>query len=285
MLNRIHKALIRRLPRPRALLEVPVRFGTHTFRSPVINGEFCDVSEAWMTGLLGIMLPRRGGTFIDAGVNLGQTLLAVKGIDPARTYLGFEPNPQCFAYCELLVRLNEMTGVTLVPVGIGAETKIARLQLYGSGGTDPAASLVDGFRPGETVTGIKMVPVFTYNEVARAVTTGTLGIVKIDVEGAESEVLAGMSEAIARDRPWISVEILPCYRADNTERIARQQTIEALMQRLDYRLMRVRKSADGAFGGLEPIEEIGIHGEIARSDYVFCPREDQQALLAAAAAA
>jgi FkbM family methyltransferase len=65
----------------------------------------------------GLMTARKG-TFVDVGMNLGQTLLAAKAIDPARHYIGFEPNPHCFAYCEQLTQLNQLPNVSLVPIGL-----------------------------------------------------------------------------------------------------------------------------------------------------------------------
>ncbi len=281
--QRLHKAFLRRLPRPRVLAEASVQFGPRSFRAPVVDGSFCDVSEPWMIGLLAALLPQRQGTFIDVGMNVGQTLLAAKAVDRRRAYVGFEPNPQCFAYCERLVRLNALPAVTLVPAAVGTRSQIARLQLYGDNGTDPAASLVQGFRPGEPVLGEKLVPVFSYAEVAATLGLEGLGLVKIDVEGAESDVLTAMEPALATDRPWIVIEILPCYRPDNTDRLTRQKNIEELLQRLDYRILRVRKNAAGAFAGIEPIDEIGIHADLSKCDYVLCPRADEAALIQASA--
>ena len=58
--------------------------------------------EPWMLQNLVQIAEQAEGTFVDVGVNLGQTLLAVKSIGEDWDYLGFEPNPCCLFYTCLL---------------------------------------------------------------------------------------------------------------------------------------------------------------------------------------
>jgi FkbM family methyltransferase len=263
---------------------VPVEVAGRKFRTPVIYGSNSDLSEPWMIELQKGLMSRKKGVFLDVGMNLGQTLLVVKAIEPARPYVGFEPNPQCFAYCEQLVQLNRLTNVTLVPVGLSSSNHIACLQLYSRSGTDSTASVVEDFRPTQPVTSIKSVALFSFADVSKALSIGEIGIIKIDVEGAEWDVLQSMELALGTARPWIVIEILPCYNSENTKRIARQKSIEAMLDRLDYRIMRIGKDPAGRLQRLEPIEAIGIHGEVPLSDYVFYPRQDFNELIAAVGA-
>ena len=113
---------------------------------------------------------------------------------------------------------------------------------------------------------------------------GPIGIVKIDTEGAESEILNAMRDTIATHQPWIVTEVLPPYKAENTARIARQNVIETLLNELDYRILRIGKSAGGRLSGLSKIEGFGVHADIAMSDYVFVPAQDVEAVTALARA-
>jgi hypothetical protein len=55
--------------------------------------------------------------------------------------------------------------------------------------------------------------------------------------------------------------------------------VEAMLRRLDYRILRIGKSLQGKLGHLQPIQTIGIHGDISMSDYVLCPQEDVDRVL------
>lgn len=270
--DRIWKRVARAVPKTENWLTVPVRVNGRQFDAPVLNKTYCQVTEPWMVQLLGRLLPKRKGTFVDVGMNLGQTLLIAKALEHDRPYIGFEPNPHCFTYCERLVQQNQIKHATLVPVGLGKETGLARLQLYSDSPVDQSASLVENFRPGQQIVGEELVPVFRFEDVLQVVDLENIGIVKIDVEGGELGVLESMSTALRKWQPWIVVEILPSYSEDNVDRVDRQKTIEQLMDELDYLLLRIYKSSENQFSGLKEITSIGIYDEIALSDYVFIPK-------------
>ena len=99
------------------------------------------------------LLPVQAGTFCDCGVNIGhRRLISVKKADPARRYIGFEPNPECVAYVEKLISLNQLSNVLIVPVGLASPGSARNLQLYHGTTSDPSASLVVRIsRPGETM--------------------------------------------------------------------------------------------------------------------------------------
>jgi hypothetical protein len=86
----------------------------------------------------------------------------------------------------------------------------------------------------------------------------------------ELEVLQALQLIIDRDLPMILIEVLPCYSADKTGRIARQEQTEALLRDGGYRLERVIKHS-ARLGELQPIESIGIHDDLAMCDYVAVP--------------
>lgn len=233
----------------------------------------CEVIEPWMYDLLSRLLPEKPGAFLDVGVNLGQTLIAVKACEPDRHYVGLEPNPHCVAYAEQLIRMNGLADCLIVPVGLGAEAGLRRLQLY-AGSFDPSASLVENFRPEHAIHSLKIVPVFSFPALEQALRLSALGVVKIDVEGGEAEILCSMREALQRDKPWLIVEILPCWNAEHVERIERQQTIEQLLDDIGYIKLRILRGPDGHLQHLSPVARIGIHENLDWSDYLLCPGDD-----------
>ncbi len=280
-LRSFHKRLLRCLPRHERLFTASIEIADKVFLAPKINGSMCDVSEPWMVQLLGRLLPFRRGTFCDCGVNIGQTLVSVKAADPSRRYVGFEPNAECVAYVEKLVAVNQLENVVIVPVGLAETAGLRKLQLYHGKTSDPSASLVENFRPGEFVETVKLVPVMRFADIEKLLDLADLGLVKIDVEGSEAEVIASMRDALGRFRPWLIVEVLPCYTVSNLPRLERQHRIENMMRAAEYALFRIVKEASGSLRGLIELREIGVHGRIEFSDYVFCPREDIPSLAAA----
>ena len=238
----------------------------------------CEPSENWMRDVLEALVPARGGTFLDVGVNLGQTLLFLKSVSPATRYVGVEPNPLCVAYAERMAELNSIEDFLIIPVGVGREPGILQLQLFHGKSVDSSASIIADFRPDQPVSHKMCVPIFPYSDVEKAAQLRDLGIVKIDVEGAEAEVIESMADAIRAHSPWILVEILPCYSSENLQRLNHQMVIEALLQSLNYDILRILKNPDGSLDRFQLVQEIGIHGDISLSDYLLCPKSARASL-------
>ncbi|MDA7977264.1 MAG: hypothetical protein MPJ50_00680 [Pirellulales bacterium] len=124
-----------------------------SYKIPLTGGlgdENLQLSEPWMTETLRRALPQCSGVFVDVGVNLGQTLIKLKCLEPERNYLGFEPNPACVSYVNRLIAANDYRGARLIPAGLFDANTVLELELYG-GEVNSAASLVEGFRPAKTV--------------------------------------------------------------------------------------------------------------------------------------
>jgi hypothetical protein len=108
------------------------------------------------------------------------------------------------------------------------------------------------------------------------------GVVKIDVEGAELEVLSGMRRYLSRCRPLVICEVLPPFGPGKVgvahERHAR---LAALLGEAGYAPSRIVKDeAQRAVAGLTPVAAFPDQVLDARtstrtrqSDYLFVPRE------------
>jgi hypothetical protein len=154
------------------------------------------------------------------------------------------------------------------PAGLAANTGVADLEIPSSSPLGSAGSAVPGFRPSERIRIRKAVILLALESLPADIFTPDVAFVKIDVEGGELEVLKTLLPIIKRDRPIIMIEILPCYSVDRTERVARQEAVEALLAGCGYRLQRVLKTSDDRLKTLDPVERIGIHGDLALCDYV-----------------
>ena len=224
-----------------------------------------------MIDLLANVLQKRSGAFLDVGVNVGQTLAKVKALDPDREYIGFEPNPTCVSYVQNLINANAFKNCTLIPVGLFSKDCVLSLDFYSDHPEDSSACMVDNFRPDNKIYSRAFVPVFQFNSLTSILTEKSVGIVKIDVEGAELEVVKSLLDLIRRDKPIILIELLPVYSVDNTFRKDRQDELEQIFADIDYAILRVEKTASNTYAGLNRIDEIEIHSDLSRCDYVILP--------------
>lgn len=250
-------------------------------RIPAICGISCDVTEPWMTEVLARLLPGRSGMFLDVGANVGQTLVKVKAIDLSREYIGFEPNPSCVFYLTELCLANRYADCTIIPVGLFTEDAVLALDIFSDALTDSAASVIKDFRPNQPARSRIFVPVFRYAAVAGILAGKPVAFIKIDVEGAELEVVRTLEEVIRRDKPWILIEILPVYSEENTSRRSRQEELERFLFDLEYAMLLVEKTTDGGCSGLREIATLGIHSDLSRCDYLLVPWSDVRSVLEA----
>ena len=261
----------------RVNFKTSITLNNKNFNIPIINemglGNFLDLSEPWMLHILKRLIahPDYKKTFIDVGVNLGQTLIKVKSVAPSIHYVGFEPNPVCVYYVNELIAANRFTNTEIIPVGIGDRSSVLKLKLYNNSDVDSSASIVEGFREESSVTKIINVPFFKYSDLSTD-KEFHIGIIKIDVEGAELEVIRGFKCKIELDRPIILVEILPVYNRENLLRISRQENIQKILNELDYKILRVIKM-DNRFNKVQEISEFGIHSGLNFCEYILTPSE------------
>lgn len=206
------------------------------------------------------------------GVNIGQTLLKLKSIDQSREYYGFEVNPSCIAYLKELVRINGLQNTHILPFGLSDKTGISKLQFYYDNEVDVTASIISGFRPNDHVVKSEYVILSRLDDI-ELVSQNNIGILKIDVEGAELEVLSGAQKTLEHNRPVIIIEILPSYSEANLNRINRQNQIGSIFNDMNYSLFRIDKDNKNHFGGLTSFDSFQVDGNISRSDYILFPEE------------
>jgi FkbM family methyltransferase len=231
--------------------------------------------ENHLDAIIEATFARLPGSFLDVGVNLGQTLVKVKTIDRDRRYIGFEPNPSCCHYASRLIELNRFTDCTLVPVGLHESAGVLPLHLR-FGDDDPTATMA--FEPGLLdVATTRCVAVSRGDDVLAALDVEAIALLKIDVEGVELEVLRGLSGTIERLQPVIVCEILPERDADGNvvatvskpTLLKRAQAMSTLLAEAGYAIGRL----DDA-GRVTAVPDIEQHLEVGPGDtfdFVFMP--------------
>lgn len=247
-------------------------------RIPLLGGVGWDnifMAERWMGELLQLMLGLRPrGTFVDIGVNVGQTLIKLKRLESGRPYVGFEPNPVCVNYLSVLVRENRFDDAQIVPVGIFDQPALLELLSPDEGDTAAgnASVMRTLHRRGRKSAEGQWVALLPFELAASTLGLDEISILKIDVEGAEVFVLQSLENLVSRSRPPIILEVLPQHTAEATrEKNARLMEIFA---RWNYRLLRVRKDAeDQRVVGMDEVADIGPNTDRQGWDYLVIPAE------------
>lgn len=155
-------------------------------------------------------------TVWDVGAHIGYHALALSRLaGSSGRVVAFEPNPRVRPILEATVRRNGgvPAEIRVTPVALGSETGAGRLRFaesaHGAGssgahleGVEPPLdeSAYRSFRTGE-------VRVMRGDDFAGAHEAEAPDVLKIDVEGAEGDVLAGCSGLLERRGPCVIVEV------------------------------------------------------------------------------
>jgi FkbM family methyltransferase len=220
----------------------------------------------WKTELVRRLSGDRDGIFVDVGANVGQTLIDHFVAGRPQGYLGFEPNPECAGFLQHIVWLNRLKNHTIVPAALADHPKIARI-LIPEGDT---ASGTLGTKPGHQTKQAEVVCV-DFELVRERIGVPTVALAKIDVEGAELEVLKGMLTTIQEQLPPVICEVLYFDILDQGYH-ARIAELNRLLTDLDYRIFRVLKRGR-MFAGFQNLEELPVGQwtpeNAEQCDYVF----------------
>ena len=144
-----------------------------------------------------------GAVVVDAGANIGvNTVYAAQRVGRGGTVIAVEPAADNLAVLRDNVARNHLTNVTIAPVAAGHRSGERSFYLRGD------VSAVNSFYQESvyaTVTGMVSVRVEPLDTLVK----GEADLVKIDVEGAELDVLAGMSRLLRSPTIHLIVEWHP----------------------------------------------------------------------------
>lgn len=173
-------------------------------------------AEGFLAGVCAMLRP--GDLALDLGANMGvvTAVLAATGAD----VVAFEPDP--FAFATLQEKFDGQQNVTLVQaaVGVGSGTvRLMRADNFGENaeGASVKSTILDGGRRIDAGNAIEVplidFPAFVRDRVAER---GRIAFVKMDIEGAELDIL----EAMDRDALFANIG---CLVAETHERKFRDQ--------------------------------------------------------------
>ncbi|MGH7807777.1 MAG: FkbM family methyltransferase [Thermodesulfobacteriota bacterium] len=150
-----------------------------------------------------IVSDQRPALFLDVGANYGthSVLFLSAGIP----VIAFEPNPSCSAHFQAICKLNGLSG-RWEQVAIGSEVGEIEL-VYPEKDTwlgSVSSNVIPSLKESGDVTSLR-VPVKNLDYYLNDIPRGKV-LIKIDVEGYESEVLKGASRVLRDCMPTIIFE-------------------------------------------------------------------------------
>jgi FkbM family methyltransferase len=179
---------------PRVALDLRTEHGRRVFAYG-----FCEPAARAMEQLL-----RPGDVVIDGGANIGLfTLFAAALVGARGRVVACEPSPTTMELLRANVDYNRLEWVQLHEVAIAEKRGRLAMRVFepGSGYSSFAPLSAEGASDVE-------VEVTTLDELARCA-GGGVGLVKLDVEGAELRALRGATGLLAGSRPDFIVELEP----------------------------------------------------------------------------
>lgn len=244
------------------------------FKIPILGSlgmSNLSVSEKWMIDVLKIILQIDSLKFIDVGANIGQTLLKLRSIDKDIEYIGFEPNPNCIFYLRTLIKKNSIKNTVLVPIGISTKNELGELSFYIKNPTDSSASILENFRENKILRK-ELISLFDVKSIKNKINLNNMSFLKVDVEGAELEVIESFKDEIKNHNPFILLEILPVYNInENADRYERQNKLLSILKNLNYSIFSIIKTKEQLLS-LKEINTIEVHSNINDCDYLFVPK-------------
>ena len=139
----------------------------------------------------------RGKTVFDVGANAGfYTLAFSRLVGPKGNVFAFEPLGR---NCDKLLNHLTLNGIENAKVVQCAVADCDGFTAFQIGNSDFAGKLA--------TSGRHVVPVFSLDSITERLTHQTPYLVKIDVEGAEAEVLKGADKVLAKSRPKLLIAI------------------------------------------------------------------------------
>jgi len=170
----------------------------------------CDIyygftQESWDYSLFMATL-KPGDIVVDIGANFGMyTLGAAKRLVSGGKVLAFEPDARSMSLLKENIRLNKFENlVTCLDVCVGSYD--GKVDFFAA--ADPSFSGIYDTNRSET-TGCLSLPIRRLDSVMQEHGVTRVNKIKIDVEGAEHEVLKGAAETLANSDALIMLEISP----------------------------------------------------------------------------
>jgi len=195
---------------------------------------------------------RPGMTFVDAGAHVGQYALLASGqVGAAGRVIAFEPHPVLGEVLRRNVRRAGCANVTVSPLALGKAGGSASLVLHPS--ANPGAS---SLRPDGVTAHHRRAPVTVaaLDDCLDSEGVAKVDVLKLDVEGAELDVIEGAQRTLAAN-PGIVLVVE--FLRENPLRFGRTvEDLEARLRELGFLLFALTPHGPRRY---EPVGELSVN--------------------------
>ncbi len=200
-----------------------------------------DPAYAWGSNELPVQqalaeLLQPGHVFYDIGANIGFfTLIGARLVGPNGRVFAFEPVPVNAASVRKNIAGNHFEHCTLIEAAVTRKPGKGELLVahYSGGSALPEAGAPPDLK--ETIP----VDLVAIDDLVARQQIAPPHLVKIDVEGAEADVLSGMAQTLRQRRPFVIYEI---DDGDAQAYQRKQATCEALLREHGYTITQLENS-------------------------------------------
>jgi FkbM family methyltransferase len=149
---------------------------------------------------------KKGDTFIDVGANQGEySLWAARKVGSKGKVIAFEPMQQLFDQLTENIRLNESFQKTIIPIKLGLSDKKGEVTLFASEDSNEGTNTI--YNTDKFSIELGKIQLDTLDEQLDELKINTVNFLKVDVEGAELQVLKGTLNTLKNNRPILLLEI------------------------------------------------------------------------------
>lgn len=143
-------------------------------------------------------------TYLDIGAWIGPTVLFAS--KKCKKVICFEPDPIAYKYLLSNLHVNKLNNVAPYNIAIGHESSISKMSSLNDALGDSMTSLLANHD--KTAQSFEAL-VMNWNEMQTLLQLDQVSMIKIDVEGAEFQLLPAMSMFIEKYKPTLYLSIHP----------------------------------------------------------------------------
>lgn len=149
---------------------------------------------------------KKGDSVLDIGANIGYyTLIFAQLVGSAGRVFAFEPDPENFALLQKNIEMNGYNNVTLVHKAVASTAGIIRLYICANNKGNHRIHDANDGRASIKVEAVRLDDFFKDYD-------GRIDFIKMDIEGAEMEVISGASSLLQRNQNLkIATEFCPLW--------------------------------------------------------------------------
>ncbi|HTR12063.1 MAG TPA: FkbM family methyltransferase [Roseiarcus sp.] len=189
--------------------------------------------EMWLTQAMARIV-KPGMVAIDIGANFGYySLLMADLVGPTGMVVAVEPNPQATPKLRASLALNGFSNRTKVIEAAAGASSSGSARIYATLSEPKNAAVVgETFQADSTLGTVSTAPLWTADQIESDL--GRIDFIKIDAEGAEVDIIAGLRPVLAKHKPTLVLEFNAARYKDPRTFLAEVRSFYSSLNYVDF---------------------------------------------------